>query len=81
MRSRFLSLKQNVKFIFAVEQLSFILEKEKVKTIIKIEDHENEILPRLKNIPLLEDRVSYFLKLEREQERETERKWGRERVN
>jgi hypothetical protein len=56
-RSRFLSLKRNTPFIFAVDQLSFILEKEKVKTIIKIEDHESKILPRLKKISRLRERV------------------------
>ena len=55
--SRFLSLKRNTPFIFAVDQLSFILEKEKVKTIIKIEDHESKILPRLKKISRLRERV------------------------
>jgi hypothetical protein len=56
-RSRFLTLKRNIPFIFAVDQLSYILEKEKVKTIIKIEDHDNEILPRLKKISHLRERV------------------------
>jgi hypothetical protein len=56
-RSRFLTLKGNIPFIFAVDQLSYILEKEEVKTIIKIEDHDNKILPRLKNISRLSERV------------------------
>jgi hypothetical protein len=56
-RSRFLTLKRNTPFIFAVDQLSFILEKEEVKTIIKIEDHDSEILPRLKKISRLRERV------------------------
>jgi hypothetical protein len=59
-RSRFLALKGDIAFIFAVEQLSFILEKEKVKTIIKIEDYEEDILPRLKEISSLKERVTYF---------------------
>jgi len=49
-----------VAFIFAIEQLSFILEKEKVKTIIKIEDYDIEILPRLNKISSLKDRVTHF---------------------
>jgi hypothetical protein len=56
-RSRFLTLKRNTAFIFAVDQLSYILEKEEVKTIIKIEDHESEILPRLKKNSRLRNRV------------------------
>jgi hypothetical protein len=56
-RSRFLTLKRNTAFIFAVDQLSYILEKEEVKTIIKIEDHDSEILPRLKKISRLRERV------------------------
>jgi hypothetical protein len=46
-------------FILAVDQLSFILEKEKVKTIIKVDDHDSEILPRLKKILRLRDRVIF----------------------
>jgi hypothetical protein len=53
-------LKGDIAFIFAVEQLSFILEKEKVKTIIKIEDYEEDILPKLKEISSLKERVTYF---------------------
>jgi hypothetical protein len=56
-RSRFLTLKRNTPFIFAVDQLSYILKKEKVKTIIKIEDHDSKILPRLKKISCLRERV------------------------
>jgi hypothetical protein len=56
-RSRFLTMKPNTPLIFAVDQLSFILEKEKVKTIIKVEDHDTEILPRLKKISHLQERV------------------------
>jgi hypothetical protein len=52
-----LALQPNTALIFAIEQLSFILEKEKVKTIIKIEFNENEILPRLKEISSLQERV------------------------
>jgi len=43
--------------IFAIEQLSFVLEKEKVKTIIKIEFNETEISKRLKEISALQTRV------------------------
>ncbi len=52
-------MKRNMPFILAVDQLSFILEKEKVKTIIKIDDHDSEILPRLKKILRLRDRVIF----------------------
>ena len=56
-RTRFLALQPNTALIFAVEQLSFILEKEKVKTIIKIEFNETEISKRLKEISALQTRV------------------------
>jgi hypothetical protein len=56
-RSRFLALQPNTALIFAIEQLTFILEKEKIKTVIKIEFNENEILPRLKEISSLQERV------------------------
>jgi hypothetical protein len=52
-----LALQPNTALIFATEQLTFILEKERVKTIIKIEFNEAEILPRLKEISSLEERV------------------------
>ena len=51
--------------IFAVDQLSFILEKEPVKTIIKIDDHDHEILPRLRKIRRLKKRVVFFIYLKR----------------
>jgi hypothetical protein len=56
-RTRFLVLQPNTALIFAVEQLSFILEKEKVKTIIKLEFNETEISKRLKEIKALKTRV------------------------
>jgi hypothetical protein len=59
-RSRFLTLQRTTAFIFAVDQLSYILEKEEVKTIIKIEDHDSEILPRLKKISRLKERVLFI---------------------
>jgi len=59
-RSRFLALQPNTALIFAVEQLSFILEKEKVKTIIKIEFNEAEIILRLKEILSLKGRVILY---------------------
>ncbi len=60
-RSRFLALQPKTALIFAVEQLSFILEKEKVKTIIKIEFNEVDIIPRLQEISNLQDRVMFKL--------------------
>jgi hypothetical protein len=58
--SRFLALQPNTAFIFAIEQLTFILEKERVKTIIKIESNENEILQMLKEISSLQERVIVY---------------------
>jgi hypothetical protein len=52
-----LALQPNTALIFAIEQLTFILEKERVKTIIKIESNENEILQMLKEISSLQERV------------------------
>jgi hypothetical protein len=56
-----LALQPSTALIFAVEQLSFILEKEKVKTIIKIEFNETEISKRLKEISALQTRVTLRL--------------------
>jgi hypothetical protein len=56
-----LALQPNTALIFAVEQLSFILEKEKVKTIIKIEFNEAEIILRLKELLSLKERVIKLL--------------------
>jgi hypothetical protein len=50
-------MRPNTALIFAVEQLSFILEKEKVKTLIKVEFNEPEISARLKEISNLQERV------------------------
>jgi hypothetical protein len=55
-----LVLQPKTALIFAVEQLSFILENERVKTLIKIEFDETEISSRLKKISALQGRVSWF---------------------
>jgi hypothetical protein len=55
-----LALQPNTALIFAVEQLSFILENEKVKTLIKIEFSETEISSRLKEISALQARVRLY---------------------
>ncbi len=60
-RTRFLVLQPKTALIFAVEQLSFILEKESVKTLIKIEFYETEISSRLKEIKALQKRVWFNL--------------------
>ncbi len=59
-RTRFLVLQPKTALIFAVEQLSFILENERVKTLIKIEFNETEICSRLKEISALQGKVSWF---------------------
>jgi hypothetical protein len=55
-RTRFLALKPNTALVFAVDQLAYILDKERVRTIIKIEFDKPIILEKLKQ-SCLEDRV------------------------
>jgi hypothetical protein len=47
--------------VFAIEQLSFILEKEKVKTIIRVEFKEKDVVQRLKEITSLQKRVMFII--------------------
>jgi hypothetical protein len=55
-RTRFLALKPDTALVFAVDQLAYILNQEKVRTIIKIEFDKPIILEKLKQ-SCLEDRV------------------------
>jgi hypothetical protein len=56
-----LALQPNTATIFAIVQLSFLLEKEKVKTIIRIEFKEKDIITRLKEITSLQKRVMLII--------------------
>jgi hypothetical protein len=57
-----LALQPDTAMIFAIEQLSFILEKEKVKTIIRVEFKEKDVMQRLKEITSLQKRVMFIIK-------------------
>jgi len=69
-RSVFLAVKPDTSLLFAVDQLAYILEREKVKTIIKVGSDKEQIVSALK-ISEIKDRVSckstnvYFLQLEK----------------
>jgi hypothetical protein len=59
-RSIFFALKPNQSYSFPVDQLTYILEREKAKTLIKIEFDEDRIMAALKNSENIEDRVGNF---------------------
>jgi hypothetical protein len=44
--------------MLAVDQLAYILEKEKAKTLIIIDFDKDKIIPALKNSKSIQDRVS-----------------------
>ena len=58
-RSIFLALKPETPLVFAVDQLVYILQKEKAKTIIKVGFDKEQIITALKESEI-QDRVCLF---------------------
>jgi hypothetical protein len=60
-RSIFFALKPDCSTSFPIGQLTYILEREKAKTLIKIEFDEDRITAALKNSKNINERVRNFL--------------------
>jgi hypothetical protein len=60
-RSILFALKPDYSTSFPIGQLTYILEREKAKTLIKIEFDEDRITAALKNSKNIKDRVRKFL--------------------
>ncbi len=56
-----MAVKHSTAFTSAIKQLSYVLEREKVKTIIKLEDDQEEISASLKEISALRERVNTYM--------------------
>jgi hypothetical protein len=59
-RSIFFALKPDSSTSFPIGQLTYVLEREKAKTLIKIEFDEDRIIAALKNSQNIKDRVRIF---------------------
>ncbi len=59
-RSIFFALKPDSSTSFPIGQLTYVLEREKAKTLIKIEFDEDRIIAALKNSQNIKDRVRNF---------------------
>jgi hypothetical protein len=60
-RSIFFALKPDSSTSFPIGQLTYVLEREKAKTLIKIEFDEDRITAALKNSKNINERVRNFL--------------------